>query len=231
MSEEYKSLKTKRTYEKIISLIREKIFSGEKQPGDRLPTERSMAQMADVSRSAVREAYHALELLGIAEIRKGTNGGTFIREPSHDSITQNIMDFIRLKRISLSEITETRLVMEKNIAEIALEKITPEDFLKLEQCVEDAMDNVKKGIKAREDNIRFHVCIAEISRNKLLLMVYSSVMDLFNILLRKRASLEMSEIVAQEHKEIIRLFKNGEIKPLLDFLDKHIRKGSERLID
>ncbi|WP_300465045.1 FCD domain-containing protein [Desulfobacula sp.] len=231
MTAEYQSIKTKRTFEIVVSLLKEKIFSGEKQPGDRLPTERDMARMAEVSRSAVREAYHALEMLGIVEIRKGASGGTFIREPSHDPITQNISNLIRLRRISLSEITETRLLMEKNIAELALKKITPEDFLKLEQCVEDAMDHVKKGIRAREDNIRFHICLAEISRNKLLLTVYSSVMDLFNLLLKEKASLEMSEIIAQEHKEIIRLLRNGETRPLLDCLDKHIRKASERLVD
>ena len=228
----YQPIKTRRTFEIIVDLLKEKIFSGEYQPGDRLPVERDLAEMVQVSRSAVREAYHALELFDIVEIRKGTDGGTFIKEPTHRSITQNISDLIRLRRVSLSDMVETRLVLEKDLAELALQRIKPQDFEKLEGCVTRAFALLKKGVPAHKENIQFHLYLAEVSRNALLLMVYSSVMDLFHLALQSiGADFEMSQIIAEEHREIINLLKKGERDPLLLFLDKHIRGSNDRLLE
>lgn len=232
MSNAFQPIKTKRTFEEIVELLKERIFSGEYQPGDRLPTERDLAQMVQVSRSAVREAYHALELFGIVEIRKGIDGGTFIKEPNHLSITQSINDLIRLQRISLDELMETRMVLEKDLAALAIRRTTPNDFKKLEACIAKSNEVLKQGLPAHKENIKFHLCLAEISRNKLLLMLYSSVMDLFNMVLKSAgADYEMSKVIAKEHQEIIRLLKKGDLKNLLVFLDGHIRGSNQRILE
>ena len=71
----FKPPKIKRTFELIVEELKKEIFTGRYQPGDRLPSERSLAASLEVSRTAIREAYRALELSGIIEIRKGSEGG------------------------------------------------------------------------------------------------------------------------------------------------------------
>ncbi len=231
MAASYEPIKTKRTFEIIVDLIKEKIFSGEYQSGERLPAERDMAAMVQVSRSAVREAYHTLELLDIVEIRKGTGGGTFIREPSNRSITQSINNLIRLRRISLDDIMETRLVLEKNLADMAMGRITEEDFGKLQSHIDQGFELLRQGKTAHEANIAFHLTLAEVSGNALLVMVYTSVMDLFQLVLKGiGADHEMSHIIAEEHNDILRLMRQGDSNALLDFLDRHIRGSNERLL-
>ncbi len=232
MSISFQPIKKKRTFEEIVELLKGKIFSGEYQTGDKLPTERDFAQMIKVSRSAVREAYHALELFGIVEIRKGIEGGTFIKEPKHHSITQSINDLMRLRRITLDEMVETRLILEKDLATLTLQRIVQADYNKLENCIAESFEILKKGLPAHHQNIKFHLCLAEIAGNELLLMVYSSVMDLFTIMLQfAGADYEGSKIVAEEHLEIIELLKKGELSNLLNFVGNHIQGSNKRLLE
>lgn len=227
----YKSLKRGRTFEVITDLLKEKIFLGEYKPGDRLPTERELAEMIEVSRIAVREAYHALEMVGIVEIRKGTDGGAFICEPDRRPITQTIVDLVRLGRINLQDMGDARLYLEKILMELAVAHVTEEDLARLQSIVDQAFEKIKGGRMAHDENVAFHLCIAEISRNPLLAMVYVSVMDLHLLVLKTLpAEFEASRTIAKEHAEIIRLLRGKKVEALLEFTDRHIRGSNRRLM-
>lgn len=66
--------------EQIMNQLADKITSGELKPGERLPDERSLASMFNVTRSRIREALRALSLVGLINIRPG--GGSFVAEKS-----------------------------------------------------------------------------------------------------------------------------------------------------
>jgi GntR family transcriptional regulator, transcriptional repressor for pyruvate dehydrogenase complex len=55
-----------------IEQLRVLIQNGTLKPGDRLPTERQLAEMLGVSRPTVREALSALTLLNVVESRQGS---------------------------------------------------------------------------------------------------------------------------------------------------------------
>ena len=69
MSEEFKETKF---YTKVINYIKVKILSGELKNGDRLPSEREMAERLDVSRTSIREAIRTLEIMGLIESKRGS---------------------------------------------------------------------------------------------------------------------------------------------------------------
>ena len=58
----------------IANHIMEKIRSGALKAGDKLPTERQMSAEMGVSRSSLREALRALEILGSAADASGQRG-------------------------------------------------------------------------------------------------------------------------------------------------------------
>ena len=62
--------------EQVMQQLASKIISGELKPGEKLPPERDLAEMLQVSRSRVREALRALSLIGLVSIRPG--GGTYV---------------------------------------------------------------------------------------------------------------------------------------------------------
>jgi GntR family transcriptional regulator len=61
--------------------VSDAIQQGGYQPGDRLPTERDLADRLKVSRSTLRLALHDLERAGIVMRRPGRGGGTFVAAP------------------------------------------------------------------------------------------------------------------------------------------------------
>lgn len=226
----FESIKAKRTFELIADVLKDRIFAGQYRPGDRLPPEREMAEMLKVGRPAVREAYRALELIGIVEVRKGKDGGAFIREPDHRSVTRSLTDLVRLRHVSLADLTEARLMMEKNVAELAVERVAADDLVELNAWIDRAIAKLDAGLSAAEENIGFHLRLAEISGNPVLVMVLSSIMDLLAVVLRALGSNRAhSREVAEDHHAIVAALKTRDLGRLWPVMDRHIRSSNERL--
>ncbi len=73
----FKPIKTKKIYEEVVDQLKMMLTAGELKPGDKLPSERDMAESLGVSRASVREALTTLEAIGILEIKPGE--GTFVK--------------------------------------------------------------------------------------------------------------------------------------------------------
>lgn len=60
------------------------------EAGERLPSERELAEQFGVSRATLREALRALEALGLLEIRPGAHGGAFATAPDDEWLTDAV---------------------------------------------------------------------------------------------------------------------------------------------
>ena len=65
-------------WEQLAGILRDRIESGELQPGDRIPSVVSMAQEYDLAAGTVRKALAQLQREGLVESRVGW--GTFVTE-------------------------------------------------------------------------------------------------------------------------------------------------------
>ena len=65
-------------YQQLMDSICQTVARGELRPGDKIPSQRELAEGARVNPNTVQRAYRELELLGLVETRRGE--GTFIRE-------------------------------------------------------------------------------------------------------------------------------------------------------
>ncbi len=226
----FQPLNDKKNFEKIVDLVKEKVFLGEFRPNDRLPTERELAGALKVSRLSVREAYRALELFGMVEIRRGNEGGAFIRGPSQRSIIQSVSDLFRFQGITLQEWTEARLLLELDIARLAVRRASHKDYERLEGLVKEAHEKIESGTPAHEEHIRFHLGFAELSRNRILFTAYNSMMDLLlNNLKALSATLEHSRKATLAHTRIIAALKEGDLDHLSDVIEEHVRRAGKRL--
>jgi len=227
----FEPLKVQRTFEIIVDMIKERIFSGTYRPGDRLPAEREFAQMLRVGRPAVREAYRALELIGILEIRKGKQGGAFIARQNHRLVTQSLGDLVRLKQVGMAELTQARLVLEKDVAELALRRVGAADIARLRACIAEAIAQSERGITATEENLRFHILLGEMSGNPILAMMLASVMDLLRLVIAAaspgpRVSLD----VAEDHHAIVDALEAGKFERFWPIMEAHIRRSNLALM-
>jgi len=231
-SSSFERLKVRRTFEVIVDLIKERIFSGTYKPGDRLPPEREFADVLGVGRPAVREAYRALELIGILEIRKGKQGGAFITEQDHRLVTQTLGDLIRLRQVGLAELTEARLILEKDVAELAIQRAVPEDVAKLRANIDSAIAQSHSGITASEENLRFHTLLGEMSGNPILAMMLASIMDLLRLVIRAASpGPDASLDTATDHIDIVDALQARDFGLLWPLLEDHIRRSNGKLIE
>jgi GntR family transcriptional repressor for pyruvate dehydrogenase complex len=90
----YTPVQSGRLYEKIVEQIEDLILRGELKIGDKLPSERGLAEKLTVSRNAVREAMKTLTHKGLIEVFPGR--GTFITDGTSQVARQSLNLLIKL---------------------------------------------------------------------------------------------------------------------------------------
>ncbi|MBW1660336.1 MAG: FadR family transcriptional regulator, partial [Deltaproteobacteria bacterium] len=109
------ALEKKRYSQQIAQLIYERVLDTEFKKGERLPTERELAEDFQVSRTVIREAIRELELSGIVSVKKGPKGGIFIDHAYHKPLLISLQRLISSGMITVKHILETRLLIEPYI--------------------------------------------------------------------------------------------------------------------
>lgn len=86
-----------RSFEEVVEQVRAAIASRSIEAGERLPSERELAEQFGVSRATLREALRALEALGLLEIRPGARGGAFATSPDDEWLTDTIASSLTMR--------------------------------------------------------------------------------------------------------------------------------------
>ncbi len=122
----FQPIKRKRVYIEIINQLQNLIDKGELKPGDKLMSERELSEKLKVSRSSVREAFSALELMGILESRPGE--GTFISSASATASALLPMSMLMLLGSASEDLLELRWILEGEGAKLAAERASEENI-------------------------------------------------------------------------------------------------------
>jgi len=169
MPVEIKTVETRRLYHLIAERIRTLIESGQFPTGARLPAERELAQQLGVSRPSLREALIALEINGSVEIRMGS--GVFVCEQAVRPVALSAMGE------SPIELMQARTLIEGSIAVLACANLTDAGLERLRGLVERMRDVVRDGRSPVEFDRHFHVCLAELSGNTVLVRLVTELFD------------------------------------------------------
>ena len=102
----------------IIDMLRQSRYG----PGDRLPSERSLAEILKVSRTSVRDALGRLETMGVLEQRAGL--GTFVKEPTGHVLQASLAPHILRDPAKRRKAFEVREIIEVEAATRAAERAT-----------------------------------------------------------------------------------------------------------
>jgi GntR family transcriptional repressor for pyruvate dehydrogenase complex len=172
----FKPVKKIRVYEEIVGKVKDMIEKGRLKSGDQLPGERELAEVFNVSRSSVREALRALESQGFLESRQGE--GTYIASKPVESLVNPLAAFISTEKDSQMELFEMRRVIEPQLAYLAAERATQEDIALMEQALDLQEEAVARGEVGTDVDKTFHYIMAKATKNKFLLRMTDSVMDL-----------------------------------------------------
>ena len=139
------------------------IAVGTYSPGERLPAERELAELLQVSRVTVRQALQRLVDLGLVAARRGRGGGTFVTTRSWaDVAPEEAARTLEVELPRLRELFDYRCLVEGLIARTAAERCTPEQAEGLRAALAEFATTGEDMVAARALDRRLHglVCAA-----------------------------------------------------------------------
>jgi GntR family transcriptional repressor for pyruvate dehydrogenase complex len=215
-----------RLYMVIAETLIGDLSSGKYPVGAKLPAERELAAMYEVSRPVIREAIIALEVRGLVEVKVGS--GVYVRAlPDQDQLaTYNV---------SAIEITEARLLIEAEAAALAATQITDEELARLDALIEEieAENNDPSGTEKADR--AFHLTIAAASRNNALLEAVERLWQLRSsspeaALLHEKARTANIKPVVDEHTIIAEALKQRDPAAARAAMRAHLSQVLESLL-
>jgi GntR family transcriptional repressor for pyruvate dehydrogenase complex len=149
-------------HELVVQRIRRAIHLGDYLPGDRLPSEREIAERLEVSRETVREAIKVLESEGYVVSRRGAAGG--IAVTALGGPVARTQEQLQQNQESIVHLMDFRRANECLAARLAARLRTEEDLAQISHAIEDL--KVAEDIpRFRKADARFHLAVAVASRN------------------------------------------------------------------
>jgi GntR family transcriptional repressor for pyruvate dehydrogenase complex len=130
--------------QKIVEQVKRIIFEGGLQPGDRLSTEKELAEQLQVSRPTLREALTVLEAIGLIEVRP--REGSIVKSLVPQSIQDPIQDMIDVDPMKVLDLFEVRKKIDSEGAAMAAQRATEAELKRIQGyalTLEDRVEEMK----------------------------------------------------------------------------------------
>lgn len=222
-----KTIKIKRITEEIVSQIREHIAKGELKAGDRLPSERDMAQQLGVSRPTVREALQVLEHTGFVEILQGS--GTYIKDISKQALADPLQALIHGSDERYRQVYEFRAAIETWAVGQAAKRIDDHELKQLGAIIDKmkACRAENKPVDALD--AEFHLAIARACRNDIYFHVARTILHLYTQVTRiSHEELFLSEedqaMILEDHEAIYKAIASHDADKARDLMVHHLNR-------
>jgi GntR family transcriptional regulator, transcriptional repressor for pyruvate dehydrogenase complex len=175
LKSDFETVRRDKVYEGVAKQI-ERLILKKLQPGDKLPSERDLANSLGVSRSSIRDAIRSLELMGMVEPRQGA--GTIVRQISSDSLVNPLANARKRKEELVGELLDFRKMLEPSLAARAATRVSPEELAEMEEILERQDRKLLNGESTIAEDTEFHYAIALASGNSVVRKVLDTLMDL-----------------------------------------------------
>lgn len=185
---QFKDIKSDRLYIKVADQIRSLIDSEVFKPGDRLPSERELAEKLGVSRPTIREAMIALELSGVIEIRIGS--GVYVSQKANK--TEIVLTD---EGIGPFEILEMRYILEAEMCALAAARITDAQIEALKMAINEMREEETQPDASERADQKFHLIIAEACQNS---AIYETINWLWELRLKSAISSAFLKSIRKE---------------------------------
>ena len=226
----FDSIKTRRLSDEIVRQIKEAMFTGKLQAGDKLPTERELAERFETSRASVREALRTLEPEGLIRIKKGVVGGIFIADVDHRPAAKSFQTLLQLRKVSIQQIAEVRLMFEPQVARLAAERANPDDLRQLEEEIDKMSAAVKDKELPRFYDLKFHLLIARAARNPILEVLAESMLGVASRTISElHPSRDTLRHVLSRHRKVFDAVQRRDSNAAFEAMQEHILDVETRL--
>jgi GntR family transcriptional regulator, hexuronate regulon transcriptional repressor len=218
-----------RLYQQVAATIERAIGDGRYQPGQRLASERDLAEEFCVSRPTVRRAVIALEMRGLLEARQGS--GVYVRQPSASKLASAPKDL----DIDAFDHAEARRLFEGEVAALAATLITDEELVYLETLVVEMNSEAATIEQSELADRQFHISIAQATRNNAIVRIVENTWDLrykshLCMQMLERARDVRRRPLKDEHEDIINSLRTKDPKAARGAMQTHLGGLIENLL-
>jgi len=223
--EHFREIDLKSPADVIIQQIKELISSGVLRPGDRLPPERALAERFGVGRGHIREAIKRLEFYGI--LKTIPQSGTVVASLGAKALEGLISNVLHLEKEDLQSLIETRALLEIQAARLAATRASEAEIADLEHTHEEFCRQAHAGASGLEEDLKFHLKIAECARNSVLRSLITLLTPDIVTLAKSRETPQDGRFVValQEHEAVLDGIRGRDPDRAAAAMQEHIRKA------
>jgi len=164
--------------DKVAEQLTEAIVSRQIKAGDRLPSERDLADRFKVSRTVIREAVRSLSARGLVRVTSGR--GVEVNQFGAGDVAASMRLLVRgHEEVDYGKVNEVRTALEVQVAGLAAQRALPDHIERLGKLCDEHERNLEQGKPdaAAECDFQFHRELTRSSGNVLLLAMLDSIAD------------------------------------------------------
>jgi GntR family transcriptional repressor for pyruvate dehydrogenase complex len=210
-------------YREVLRQLDDVVTNSGLRPGDRLGSERELAQRFGVSRVPVREALRALESMGKIEIRPAS--GSYVADPQGDPFAAHVRAGLPMDESFLNELVDLRAAIETKVVDLVAHR-PPNDLVP----VGDVLATIGLELEHTPHSegsldLRFEAALGRASNNRLLQRVQRSIHQLWVGSWSQVgiAPGDRHELHAQ-HAAILEALRAGDGQLAKELMDRHVNR-------
>src|ERR1700722_3446840 len=226
---DFEVVRRNKVYEEVAKQI-ERLILKKLKPGDKLPSERELAELLQVSRSSIRDAIRGLELMGLVEPRQGA--GTIVREISAELLVNPFANALKHRRELVGELLDFRKMIEPPLAARAATHASAEEISEMEEILQRQEKTQNQGDAAIAEDAEFHYSVALASGNSVVLKVIDTLMDLLRDTRERSLQVEgRSQKSLAGHRRILAAIKRHDGEAAKNAMRRHIEDVEEIVLN
>jgi len=209
--------------------IQQLIAKKELKAGDKLPSQRNLAEQLRVGRPAIREALKRLEAMGIVKVQHGKS--STIEKVDLNTIMRNVGSILELAPIDVLQLLEAKEIIEYKYTEFASERATESDLKAMKRYLEEMEQNKNNPQIHAEADFLFHFTIIKAARNPFI----TEIMKVLGRMIEKaiEETAIKDDLVGREkalvfHRSLYRAISRKDGKKAAEILHKHSLESRSR---
>ena len=213
--------------ETVLKYIKNELYSGRLQPGERLPAERRLADMLGVGRAHVRAAFQKLEFYGI--VQTFPQSGTVVAQEKMQVLERMITDALQIRQYDFASLVYVRVLLEIEAIKLCARNRTAEDLENIERALEECEAKFYTEERVSKD-FAYHQALARGAHNPVIAsMLLVITPDVLRYYQRYRVCTVPQEEVYFEHRELLRCVREKDEEGAVAMQRRHLKSLSESL--
>lgn len=215
----------------LADRVRTEIYARRPAPGTYLFALADLGKQAGFGPSVVREALQQLSATGLVEVRRGPKGGVYAREVGPEVLTRSLGALVSMNAIPREKVIEARLEIEGLCARLAAMHATEGDLIRLSGSLDRTREAGTDSVAVAEENMTFHLAVAEATHNDVIVALTRSVRDVF---FEETVHITYQPAALREafraHERLVELIRAGDSEDAVRLMRAHVH-GFNRYVE